>query len=239
MDTQQHAVPLAVAQYSASRVLSSTILLDATTMHGVNACICSHRDHKVHSAAQDNHLQQFLGAIGRSDAKLLQQLHHEATEALECARQPYLRVYLDQHIPRCVHIHRLHTSHAELRIAHMRVSTRIKSRDAMHACGTRQGVEYLDLASFVEWAVQDREQRLQKIEVFVTRAQSLLQKDTMRLLLQPPACPAAMAALAACPYLMRNIRPVFCGILSVTPQVPHMIVAVQQLVGLQPAESAD
>ena len=42
------------------------------------------------------HLEQFVWPVGCTDAQLLQELHHEATESLEGAGQPHLRVYLDE-----------------------------------------------------------------------------------------------------------------------------------------------
>ena len=50
------------------------------------------------------HPQQLVGAVGGTDGQLLEQLHHEAAEAAEGARQAHLRVHLDQHVPRCVHV---------------------------------------------------------------------------------------------------------------------------------------
>ena len=60
------------------------------------------------------YLEQLAGAIGGMDAELLQQLHHEAAEALEGPRQPHLRVDLQQHSLHCSHKQALHTTSQSL-----------------------------------------------------------------------------------------------------------------------------
>lgn len=49
-------------------------------------------------ALKGAHLQQLVWSIGGSNAQLLEQLHKEATEALERTRKPHLRVHLNQHV---------------------------------------------------------------------------------------------------------------------------------------------
>ena len=44
-----------------------------------------------------DHLEQLFGSLHASDAELVQQLHHQAREALECARNANMWVHLDQH----------------------------------------------------------------------------------------------------------------------------------------------
>ena len=53
---------------------------------------------------QSARLEQLAGGVGGVDAELLQQLHHEAAEALERARQSNLRVNLNQHTLGRAHI---------------------------------------------------------------------------------------------------------------------------------------
>jgi len=57
--------------------------------------------HPVEPATRSRgaHLQQLVGAVGRADAQLLQQLHHQAAEALERARQPHLWIHLHLRTP--------------------------------------------------------------------------------------------------------------------------------------------
>ena len=45
-----------------------------------------------------DHLEQLLRGVAGPDAQLVQQLDHEAAEAVEGARDPRLRVDLDQHL---------------------------------------------------------------------------------------------------------------------------------------------
>ena len=59
-------------------------------------------------AEQQKHLEQLVRTIGGSYAQLLQQLHHQATEALECPGQPHLRVDLYQDVLVGVYIKTLH-----------------------------------------------------------------------------------------------------------------------------------
>lgn len=60
------------------------------------------------STEQQKHLEQLVRTIGGSYAQLLQQLHHQATEAFECPGQSYLRVDLYQNILVGVYIQTLH-----------------------------------------------------------------------------------------------------------------------------------
>lgn len=62
----------------------------------------------VGSVEQQEHLEQLVRTIGGSYAQLLQQLHHQATEALECPGQPHLRVDLYQNVLVGVYVQTLH-----------------------------------------------------------------------------------------------------------------------------------
>lgn len=89
-----------------------------------NSPICEHFYECSPFNPLSAHFEQLVGSVGGADAQLLQQLHHEAAEALECARQPYLRVDLYEHIFCRVHVQRLQTvQHA--------VCQQINNRDAV------------------------------------------------------------------------------------------------------------
>jgi len=59
-------------------------------MRSAQLWLCSKGDRAAH-------LEQLVGAVGRADAQLLQQLDQQAAEALERPWQPHLRIYL--HLP--------------------------------------------------------------------------------------------------------------------------------------------
>lgn len=66
----------------------------------------------IHQTRSGEHLEELVRAIACSNAQLLQQLHHQATESLEGARQSDLRVDLDEDVLSCMHIKGLRHSYS-------------------------------------------------------------------------------------------------------------------------------
>ena len=75
-------------------------------------CRCVARKGELDSAGRQvvsdrvlDYAQELLGPVGTTDGKLVQKLHHEATEALESTRDADVRVDLNQDTLRSVDVH--------------------------------------------------------------------------------------------------------------------------------------